>query len=230
MTSTVFRFDFEELDIKAAHVEKILGYETGASDVVILKMIEEMMIEASSLISVKAEYRIFQDIHFDDFSKSLTINDQVFNIQKIIYEQLKDADAIAIFLCTAGEGIVKRSREEMNAGDMLRGYIFDILGSNIVESAAELLQNELEKEASAAGRRITDSFSPGYCKWDVSEQHKLFRLMQDNYCGIRLTESALMNPEKSVSGFIGIGERVKKHGYTCGFCEMENCIFRRANI
>jgi cobalamin-dependent methionine synthase I len=61
----------------------------------------------------------------------------------------------------------------------------------------------------------------------VAEQHKLFQLMPDNYCGIRLNTSALMDPEKSISGFIGIGEHVRYNQYTCGLCEMDNCIYRK---
>lgn len=67
------------------------------------------------------------------------------------------------------------------------------------------------------GMVTTNRFNPGYCGWDVTEQHKLFSLMADNYCGIRLTESALMDPVKSGSGFIGIGKSVKRVPYTCIF-------------
>jgi hypothetical protein len=51
--------------------------------------------------------------------------------------------------------------------------------------------------------------------------------MPDNYCGIKLNDSALMTPEKSVSGFIGIGENVKLLPYTCDFCDLKDCIYRK---
>jgi hypothetical protein len=51
--------------------------------------------------------------------------------------------------------------------------------------------------------------------------------MPDNFCGIRLNVSALMDPEKSISGFIGIGKNVRYYPYTCGLCDMQDCIYRK---
>jgi hypothetical protein len=51
--------------------------------------------------------------------------------------------------------------------------------------------------------------------------------MPDNFCGIRLTPSALMDPVKSVSGFIGIGNDVRFNPYTCNLCDMKDCIYRK---
>jgi len=88
------------------------------------------------------------------------------------------------------------------------------------------MQEELRAAAAARGKMITNRFSPGYCGWDVAEQHKLFGFFKDNFCGITLTESALMKPVKSVSGIIGIGRDVKYAPYQCHACEDKNCIYR----
>lgn len=109
----------------------------------------------------------------------------------------------------------------------MKGYIYDVVGSEIVEAAADLMQNDLQKAMISSGRKITNRYSPGYCGWDVAEQHKLFQLVPDNFCGIRLTESALMDPVKSVSGIIGIGENVKMNPYTCRLCDLKDCIYRK---
>jgi hypothetical protein len=90
------------------------------------------------------------------------------------------------------------------------------------------MQNELEKTMISCGKKITNRYSPGYCGWDVAEQHKLFRLVPGNFCGIRLTESALMDPIKSISGIIGIGENVKFNKYTCNLCDFKNCRYRNS--
>ena len=42
-----------------------------------------------------------------------------------------------------------RSRNAMKERDLLRGYIYDVVGSEIVEAAADLMQAELEKTMSA---------------------------------------------------------------------------------
>jgi len=99
-----------------------------------------------------------------------------------------------------------------------------------VEAAADIMQDNLLKEMISADKKITNRYSPGYCGWDVAEQQKLFQLMPDNFCGVKLNDSSLMDPEKSVSGFIGIGENVRYNPYTCGLCDMKDCIYRKLKV
>ena len=72
----------------------------------------------------------------------------------------------------------------MQERDMLKGYIYDVAGSEIVEAAADLMQAEMSETALGEGKKITNRYSPGYCGWDVSEQHKLFSFFPDNFCKI----------------------------------------------
>ena len=151
-----------------------MGYREGESQETISELISDALKEAEEICRIKAEYRIFSNIELNDSEKSVKINDLVFNIKKIVYGQIKRSGSLALFLCTAGEEIGVRSRNAMKDGDLLKGYIYDVIGSEIVEAAADLMQNDLEEYMSASGRKITNRFSPGYCGWDVAEQHKLF--------------------------------------------------------
>jgi cobalamin-dependent methionine synthase I len=101
-----------------------------------------------------------------------------------------------------------------------------VVGSEMVEGAMDMVQDELEKEMKQQNMGITDRYSPGYCDWQVSEQPKLFSLLPEKFCGISLSESCLMYPIKSVSGVIGIGPKAERKGYICSFCNMKNCIYR----
>jgi hypothetical protein len=227
MNISTFQYDFSDLKLDIAHIEKVIGYKEGESQETISALIHEMLIEVEEISRIKAEYRIYNCIKFNEAGKSVEINNVQFQINKIIYRQIKKASSIAIFLCTAGAETGIRSRKAMRDGDLLTGYIIDVIGSEIVEAAADLMQAKLQEEMNASGLKITNRFSPGYCGWNVDEQQKLFRLMPDNFCGIRLNDSSLMDPEKSVSGFIGIGTDVKKLPYTCHLCDMKDCIYRR---
>ena len=227
MEHKTFRFDFNDLKLTVDQIDRVMGYKEGESHEHISDLVSEVMKETKPISNIKAEYRIFDKIRFNAEEKSIEINSTTFNIKKIVYGQIKKSEVAAIFLCTAGEEIGIRSREAMKTGDLLKGYIYDVIGSEIVEAAGDLMQNELEKTMLSSGKKITNRFSPGYCGWDVVEQHKLFRLMPNNFCGIRLTTSALMDPVKSISGIIGIGENVKHLPYTCSLCDMKDCIYRR---
>lgn len=227
MLKTTFQFDFSDLKLKITQIEKVMGYKEGESHETISELIQKVLIEAETDFRIRTEYTVFPVAKFDETGKSVEINNLVFNLGKIVYGQIKKSDSIAVFLCTAGEETGIRSRRAMKNGDLLTGYIYDVIGSEITEAAADLMQDNLRESMASEGKKITNRYSPGYCGWDVAEQHKLFQLMPDNYCGIRLNTSALMDPEKSISGFIGIGEHVRYNQYTCGLCEMDNCIYRK---
>ena len=227
MRNSIFKFDFNDLNLSVSQIENVLGYNEGDDREFVIRLIDELLEESKEIADIRAQYCIYNNIKFDKENRSVAINNISFNIKKIVFGQIKKSDSLAVFLCTAGEEIGKRSRRAMKERDFLRGYVYDVIGSEIVESAADIMQDELEKSAVASGNRITNRYSPGYCGWNVSEQHKLFQLIPYNYCGIRLNESALMDPEKSVSGFVGIGENVKSNAYICQICDMKDCIYRK---
>jgi hypothetical protein len=227
MTNSTFQIDYKDLNINVSQIEEILGYNEGEDREIFKVLIEEVLKETESFCQIRAEYNICTDLVFNNAEKSVDINGINFQIKKIVFDQLKNTDSVAVFLCTAGEELGIRTRKAMKDGDLLTGYIYDVAGSVIVDAAADFMQNELELSVNLSGKKITNRYSPGYCGWYVAEQHKLFQLVPDNYCGIRLTESALMDPVKSISGIIGIGANVKMNPYTCGLCEMKNCVYRK---
>jgi hypothetical protein len=227
MQTATFQFNFSDLKLNVAQIEKVMGYKDGESQETISDLVDKVLKEAETDFKIRAEYTVFPVIKFNETDKSVEINNLVFDLRKIVYGQIKRSESIAVFLCTAGEEIGIRSRNAMKNGDLLTGYIYDVIGSEIVEAAADLMQDSIHNAMASVGKKITNRYSPGYCDWDVAEQHKLFQLMPDNYCGIKLNDSALMNPEKSISGFIGIGGHVRYNQYTCGLCEMKDCIYRK---
>jgi hypothetical protein len=230
MTGATFQFDFKDLKLTISQIEKVFGYTEKNSEAHFNDLIGKALKEAAEVCIIKAEYRIFDDVIFNDINKTVSVHNLTFNIKKIVYGQLKKSESAALFLCTAGVEIGNMSRQAMKAGDLLEGYIYDVVGSEIVEAAADLMQTELEKSMASDGKKITNRFSPGYCGWDVSGQKKLFQLLPGTYCGIRLTDSALMDPEKSISGMIGIGKNVRHLPYTCNICDMKDCIYRRTKV
>jgi cobalamin-dependent methionine synthase I len=150
-----------------------------------------------------------------------------FAIGKIIERQLKGAEAYAFFICTAGveyEAYQERLKKE---GDMVRVFIADALGSVIAEKAADQMELALQENIDKLGWHHTNRFSPGYCGWHVSQQQLLFPLFKGETCGVKLTESSLMLPIKSVSGIIGLGPNVRYLDYTCDLCDFKQCYKRK---
>jgi hypothetical protein len=227
MDTKIFNIDFKDLHLNSSQIETVLGYKDGEDRSLVTSLIDEILKESAWISNIKAQYSIFDEAEFDDRTKCLWIKNIDFQVKNIVFAQLKRSDSVAIFLCTAGAEIGIRSKNAMKERDFLKGYIYDVVGSEIVEAAADIMQGGLEKSMIESGKKITNRYSPGYCGWDVVEQHKLFNLIPENFCGIQLTPSALMDPVKSISGIIGIGKSVRYNQYTCKMCEMNDCLYRR---
>lgn len=191
-------------------------------DDIILKSIED----AADYCNIQGGLVICDDIMLDQTKKSIRVADYEFNVKGRLFNEIKDSEKIAFFLCTAGPDISNASKHLMDEKDLLSGYVLDVIGSIAVEKAMDNIQEQFGNAMKASGYKITNRYSPGYCGWKTSEQFMLFRIFPENFCGVRLTDSALMNPIKSISGVIGIGSHVEYHEYHCDLCDAVNCIYR----
>lgn len=226
MDLQTFAFEYESLGLDGSTIEKYMGYEGSAPDP-IPSMIEDVLANVKPYCDIQGGYRIFESFSRDKKNHLATLDDVTFNIKPIVSNLIRKAEKAALFVCTAGEGVSRWSKELMSEGDLMKGYVVDVVGSEIVEKAMDKIQNILEADMKKKGLGITDRYSPGYCDWQVSEQQKLFSLFPNNFCNIRLSETSLMYPIKSVSGIIGIGKNAEKKGYTCDFCHVKDCIYRK---
>ncbi len=177
-------------------------------------------------VNIKGGYRIIEDFELRPGENNILINGLSFHTGHQVMRYLKNAEKLAFYICTAGEGITRRSGELMNKGLLVEGYITDMLGSVIVEEAMNNIHRELKENMEKEHYHVSNRYSPGYCNWDVAEQHKLFSLFPPGFCGVTLTAGALMHPVKSVSGVMGIGKNIKFHKYICDACSDVNCIYR----
>jgi len=206
---------YTELD--PHNTAKSLGYQKTLPDD-ILCIVKEMLNETAESFDIHGGYLIFDKLSFTEESFSINISNVEFSPRKIVYNNLQRSTQIALFVCTAGEGISQLTKKFMSTNEPLKGFIADILGSLVVETSTDLLQKKLSNEMAQVDLKITNRYSPGYCGWGTHEQFKLFSLLPKDFCGIYLTDSALMKPVKSVSGFIGIGTDVSFNQYSCQTC------------
>jgi len=87
----------------------------------------------------------------------------------------------------------------MKINEMTRALILDALGSEAAEEVAIQSDRTLAEKAREMNLWPSKRFSPGYGKWDVKEQRFIFRLLPAADIEVRLTESCMMVPRKSVS-------------------------------
>ena len=208
---------YEELGIKDADLYEQMGYHGLLPD-------EKTQAEAAAII------RHVRTIIRPQFCFFVARELPAFDMGRIILRQLKDSEAYALFICTAGQLFEQYQQQLKTEGDMVRIFIADALGSVIAEKCADKMEESLQESIDKLGWKHTNRFSPGYCGWHVSQQQLLFPLFEGKTCGVTLTDSSLMVPIKSVSGIIGIGEKVRRLDYTCGLCDFKQCYKRKKAV
>jgi hypothetical protein len=215
------------ISVNSGDVVSLLGSSGEELDQYTLDLVTTYISECKEVSSPQGAYARINACETDS-NEEIEIEGIRFKTGKIVNKMLRKSEAYAFFVCTAGPGPERLARTLFEEGQYLDGYIVDIIGSGIVESVANQVQEQIRIEAASQGLQITNRYSPGYCSWNVNEQQKLFRLIPERCCGITLSDSSLMSPIKSVSGIVGMGTSVEFRDYTCEPCPMRNCLFRKA--
>jgi len=220
-------FDPKYLNIDAKDVlpdndtlSRYLGYENKNHD--FISILEEILSESQEKMDIQAGYRMMTEKVLIS-GGLLKIDGTDLEPGKVICGELLSIEGVIIFALTLGTEFDNWSRTTFNSGDPARGYIIDSTGSITAENTAEFLHNFIKKHLQKAGLKCTNKFSPGYCGWNVAQQKSLLSLLPEEFCGISLTESALMKPLKSISGIIGIGKNVEHLDYPCSECSKPDC-------
>lgn len=218
---------FADLHIASSEIYEAMGYVDAVPDEAVEEEVRGVLGRVEAVASPRFCFFISGG-ELDETKEMLSVNDTFFNIGKIITRQLRGSSTYAFFAATAGADFEKFQHALQQEGDMVEIYIADAIGSIMAEKAADCMETALDEYIRDRGWKHTNRFSPGYCGWHVSEQKKLFPLFPlAEPCGIRLTDSSLMLPIKSVSGVIGVGDSVRKLEYTCGLCNYDRCYRRK---
>jgi len=224
-----FGYSFKELNINSGLIETEMGYGEGQSPEPFPEMIADALEQCNHLCDIQG-CLLISDYFYGEKPGSIVVGGTTFDVGKKIAHQLKNVEGSVLFICTAGAGIGVRSQILMAKGDLIEGYILDTIGSVTVEAAIDKIQKSIENELIIEGIKISNRYSPGYCGWALNEQKQLFAFFPNNQAGIKLSDSCLMDPVKSVSGIFGFGRKVKKKSYQCQMCELETCIYRRIRL
>jgi len=144
---------------------------------------------------------------------------------------MQGSEEVVCFVGTIGRGIEKEIKRLVNQKRLSEAYVLDAMGSVLVENLVDQFQSRLDEHYKSQDMALGLRFSPGYCDWPVTEQKKLFELLEPHKAGIELTESCLMQPRKSISGIIPLypADSCREQGdyNPCLYCNKLDCIARR---
>ena len=111
--------------------------------------------------------------------------------------------------------------------DLLKQYYLEEMANFALEKAAAWLSAQLEVRYSLGP---LSNMSPGSLEdWPITEQAKLFSIFGDTerLVGVRLTDSLLMLPRKSISGILFPSEEGFR---SCQLCDRANCPGRKGKM
>lgn len=218
MKEVEFRIAPEELSRQS--VWFAMGYRGATPEQRICDMAEEVIERLVPGTVVRYMYRIVPAQKLSP--TSITLDGTQFKPGGIICSYLDGMTDACIFIGTAGREF-EAALHEINAeGDIVTDFIADSIGTVLAELAVDRLEKDLHPELN-----LSMPYSPGYCGWDIREQQSFFPLFPPEPCGVVLSESSLMKPEKSVSGFFAMGKDLVRQPYHCEICKNSKCYKRR---
>lgn len=143
------------------------------------------------------------------------------------YHLLK-AKVIAVIVCTISDQLGQRV-SELGSSDICYALALDGAGTTAVENLASEVAKFIEDEAAAKGWSATIPLNPGMKGWDlVNGQQQIFSILSSADSAVKLNESYLMEPFKSLSLIVGMGPDVRTEGVPCDFCTLsDSCQFSK---
>jgi cobalamin-dependent methionine synthase I len=160
--------------------------------------------EAENLITPAGSHiilKIKQNNH-----KIVTFENSDFSIESSqVGKMLSNSVYVVIFTVTIGPGMEKKVKDFSEKDDMTSAFILDAIASETADAVADTLHYDLIKsKAAAEGYKVTPRFSPGYGDWEIRVQPEIIKICRSDSIGIRVNESSLMIPRKSVSAVFGL--------------------------
>lgn len=203
-------------DLHEDEIYRAMGYGNSLPDSQTVDIVRQVIDDAISVCNMRAMYTIVDAKLLSNLS--IRLANTVFSPGGIITSYLDGMETACIFIATAG---IEFNEYVKSRGDILVEYVADSVGSVIAEKAVDMVASSINQNHSLP-------YSPGYCGWNIKQQKQFFSLFPEMPCGVSLSDSCLMFPEKSVSGFMAMGTNLVRQPYRCDICTNRNCYKHRS--
>ncbi len=205
-TEIPFDINFSSL-MRKAHIKPDSGYE---------QSLEKIFNTALSIAKPKA---ILKESYVECQQNDTVAIDGITFTSQTLRKNLDEIQCVFPYVATCGtelDSIIIKS------DDLLEAYFFDAIKETLLQSAINHLDQYIHKKY---GLSKTTSMNPGSSElfvWPLEQQKELFLLFPtiQDVIGVKLTESFLMTPNKSLSG-IKFDSDTEFHN--CRLCERKKC-------
>ena len=203
---------------------RYLGYGRNEADETVLSLVESCVEELSRGAQPKHISREFPLVMRGDAIDGGCFHTRSRNLAK----NLKDCVSVVVFAATLGLGadhlIQKYTRFQMS-----RAVVLQAAAAAMIEDYCNEICTGLRQEYESRSLYLRPRFSPGYGDFPLSCQPALLDgLEAGKRIGIKLTDSLLMMPSKSVTAVMGVGARpFRCEVRGCEACGKTDCLYRR---
>ena len=211
--------------IERREVLRYLGYKGQEADEAVSAMVEESIMQLGEAASPKYLCGLFP-LSMDGEGK---IDGGCFQAEsRNLSKNLKDCEQILVFAATLGLGadhlIQKYSRLQMS-----RAVILQAAAAAMIEEYCDETCKALKAQYEEQGWYLRPRFSPGYGDFPLSCQGAILDgLEAGKRIGIKLTDSSLMMPSKSVTAVMGLSRKPYRCDVRgCEACGKTDCMYRR---
>jgi hypothetical protein len=181
--------------------------------------LENLISSAQEIARPKAMYKVaYIESRSDD---TVTIDNKIFT-SRILRVNLEKKERVFVYLATCGEELDQWSSQ---FDDLLKQFWADLIKQTALFSIKQILQKHIESQFRPGQMSY---MSPGSLEdWPLAQQNPLFQLFDGapSSIGLRLTDSCLMIPTKSVSGIFFSTEETFE---SCQLCTRPKCQNRKA--
>jgi hypothetical protein len=182
-----------------AEILRYMRTNSKTQDEKILALVDDAMTTIESNVHPKSLYRIFDCKVTDD---ELIIDSYHFKSKRLA-DTIKGCNRVVLFGATLGTEC-DRLIKIATATDMAKAMALQATSASKIEEVCDSLEDSIKKEH---GVTLRMRYSPGYFDLDISEQKKIFELLElTKRIGLTLTDTCEMVPFKSVTAIIGIDD------------------------
>ncbi|MDQ1318039.1 MAG: hypothetical protein QG641_575 [Candidatus Poribacteria bacterium] len=206
------------VEIKAEQVLNILHMEKNSR---YSEIVQELIDQVQPVIRPKAIYDVQYVEHID--RETIEIAGVRFT-SRILRVNLDDVGRVFPFIATSG---MEAESIDIPDDDLMGKFIVDTIKEISLGAAAHYLDEHIKNKYKISKM---SAMNPGSLEdWPISQQKPLFSVFGDveELIGVKLTDSFLMIPIKSISG---IHFPTEKSFASCQLCQREKCPNRRAKF
>lgn len=221
--------DWARVESELIRHEKISHYGNSHKEMLLRTAIESSIEKAKRLIRAKTSC-VVKKVAVGERAGTMAVEGGITLNAGKTAKALSKSHYLAVFVVTIGPRLENCAVKLMKDGDSLEGYLLDKIGSIAAEEIAQSFEDFLRKDFSKKSLSVSMRYSPGYCGWPTEEQQKLNTILPFSNAGIKLNESCMMVPRKSISAVCGIGSEgvFAKIKAPCTLCGLKGCSYRRA--